>query len=260
MICYNLLPCVQFRERAQGRRPCKHTTPPKPRGVQKVKASPTRRLTINAGELQKAKMAATPSVPKNVSTPTIARPEACTVRRVWPRAPVKRQISAQAMTAPAASPPAVVLKHVGAGADGFGQSPAAIAASELFVKQQQKCDAKERANKLEEKMQELGRAAGRRVSLARQVQAVESAMADTEAARCRHRLAALNEGRRQRSAGPQHESGIAQCADDHMSIRRAVAHGRGLQDCTNTMWTPGHFFNDWKMEAQSVANDRYCDQ
>lgn len=242
-----------IRERAQARRPCKHFTPPKPRGVQKVKASPTRRLKLNSAQLQEARSAVTPPRPNSMLTPTLAKPKACTVRRVSPRAPVKRSSCALLSAAPVSSPPVVALRHIGAGADGLGHSPGAIAASELFVKQQQQQDAQERARRLDDNMRALGRAAGHRLSVSRQLQAMDTAMADEEAARCRTRLAALSEHRRGRLAGLENTPGASTCEDDNMSVRKAVARGSGLQDCTNRLWTPGQFINARKAQVSPSA-------
>lgn len=244
---------MQIRERAQARRPCKHFTPPKPRGVQKVKASPTRRLKLNSAQLQEARSAVTPPRPNSMLTPTLAKPKACTVRRVSPRAPVKRSSCALLSAAPVSSPPVVALRHIGAGADGLGHSPGAIAASELFVKQQQQRDAQERARRLDDNMRALGRAAGHRLSVSRQLQAMDTAMADEEAARCRTRLAALSEHRRGRLAGLENTPGASTCEDDNMSVRKAVARGSGLQDCTNRLWTPGQFINARKAQVSPSA-------
>lgn len=161
------------------------------------------------------------------------------MRRVRPRAPVKRHSGAAAVIAPGPSPAAVVLRHIGAGADGFGHTPGALAASELFVKHQKNRDAEEHARSLDDNMRALGRAAAQRLSVSRQVQAVDSALAVADADRCRRRLAALSQGRRERLADQQEHSGTASArAGDHMSVRKAVERCKGLQDCTNTLWTP----------------------
>lgn len=160
-------------------------------------------------------------------------------KRAWPRAPIKRHSFPQKLCGtPVPSPPAIVLRHFGAGADGVGHSPAAVAACDLFVNQQQHRDAQAREQALEEKMVALGRAAGQHVSASRELKSVDAAVAQACIDRSKQRLKSLDASRRLLLARENDDCEGSPMLADHMSFRKTAGHVRGLLDCTNTMVTP----------------------
>lgn len=170
---------------------------------------------------------------------------------------MKRKPKAVTNSVPAASPPAIVFRHVGAGADGFGHSPGALAASELFVQQQHNRDELERTAGLDDKMRALGRAAAHRLSVCMQMQEMDNALAEVNANRCRDRLAQLSQDRRGRLAGEKIDSGMNKDGD-HMSIRKTVDRCKGLQDCTNVMWATQDVCKDKKNTNVSSTPSGIC--
>lgn len=232
---YNIM-LLQLRERGQlGRRLYKHTTPAKPRGVQKVKASPSRRLQPAASTLASAISGFMSPCPQALLTPAPSQSALRNGKRARPRAPVKRISAINKITAAVPSPPAVVVRHFGAGADGRGHSTAAVAACDLFVKQQERCYAQARQKALDEQLRALSKAAGQQVSTCTEMQSLDASMAQADSDRCRRRLADLSTGRRLRLARQQDITQGSPRMMEHAAACKAVGNGRGLQECTSTM-------------------------
>eukprot|EP00892_Ulva_mutabilis_P000677 jgi/Ulvmu1/1060/UM105_0019.1 len=227
-----------LRERGQTRMSSKQNTA-RPQGVHKAKASPALRMQPLITALSGASNGSL-SPGQGLLTPTPRHTRFRALNRERPCAPVKRVSGLSTPAAPGPSPPAVVWRHVDAGADGLGHSPGALAACELFVLQQQHRDAQAHQQKVDQKMLDLGKAAGRRVSTSRQIQFMDAAVAQADDDRSRQRLAKLTTSRRLRLAHQHEESGCCPKNADHMSLCNAVGGRRGLHDCTNTRLASCH--------------------